>query len=170
MIKKRLYRDEAWLQEKYINEGLSAANIGRICGVQSKIICYWLRKFNIKVGPGYQFIIGKPKIHGDASNGQETPRVKLYTIWQCMKRRCYYPKDICYNRYGGRGIAVCIEWKNSYQLFKTWAFLNGYQEGLTIDRLDNDGNYEPNNCQFLTMSENSKKRRGANYEEKAISS
>lgn len=156
--KTKLYRNKNWLHKKYAEEGLSAAEIGRICGVQSKRICYWLRKFNFKINSGCQFISGRPKLHGDASNGQETPRIKLYSIWQGMKKRCYYPKDVCFNRYGGRGISICSEWTNNYQAFKFWAILNGYQNGLTIDRIDNDGNYEPNNCQFLTMSENLKKR------------
>lgn len=61
-----------------------------------------------------------------------------------------------YKNYGGRGISVCEEWQ-SYQGFYNWAMTHGYADGLTIDRIDVDGNYEPSNCQWITMSENSRK-------------
>jgi hypothetical protein len=63
-----------------------------------------------------------------------------------------------YYRYGGRGIALCSEWKNDFLTFRSWAITNGYKPGLSIDRIDNDGNYEPSNCRFLTISENSKRK------------
>lgn len=94
--------------------------------------------------------------HGE-SNGRLVTR--LYIIWTNMKRRCFYPKDINFHRYGGRGITVCPEWRNNYSLFRFWAILNGYQNNLTIDRINNDGNYEPDNCQWLTKPENSRKGR-----------
>ena len=75
-----------------------------------------------------------------------------------MKARCYNQKTIAYKNYGKRGIIVCKEWESNYQRFKFWATLNGYQDNLTIDRINNNGNYEPSNCQFLTKSDNSKKR------------
>lgn len=74
-----------------------------------------------------------------------------------MKPRCLSPNDPHYKWYGGRGIIVCDEWKNSYENFRDWAMSNGYTDDLTIDRIDNDGNYEPSNCQFITASENLKK-------------
>jgi len=77
---------------------------------------------------------------------------RLYRIWATMKKRCYNSKFHAYHRYGGRGINVCIEWKNDFIKFRDWALINGYQNNLTIDRIDNDGNYEPNNCQWLTRS------------------
>jgi hypothetical protein len=76
-----------------------------------------------------------------------------------MKRRCYDPKRKAYINYGGRGIFVCDEWKNDVSKFIQWALGNGYQKGLTIDRIDNDKGYSPDNCQFLTLSENSAKKR-----------
>lgn len=170
MKKKKIYQNKDWLHKKYIEEKLSAAAIGRICDVQSKRICLWLRKLNFKIKPGNQFITGRPKLHGDASNGQGMPRTRLYSTWLAMKKRCYYSKDVCFNRYGGRGIIICLEWKNNYNAFKFWAILNDYQDDLTIDHIDNDGNYEPNNCQFLTLSENSRKRGKINYEKENIAS
>lgn len=84
-------------------------------------------------------------------------RSRLYETWTNMKTRCCNSNNKAYKSYGKREITVCDEWKNNYRAFKFWAILNGYQDNLTIDRIDNDGNYEPNNCQFITQSENLKK-------------
>jgi hypothetical protein len=83
----------------------------------------------------------------------------LYRTWGGMKTRCHNPKTPCWKRYGGRGIKICDEWINDFSAFRAWALVNGYKPGLTIDRKDNDGNYSPDNCQWLTLSENSKKVR-----------
>ena len=93
--------------------------------------------------------------HGDAKKGE---RARLYNIWIMIKDRCYNPNNRAYKWYGGRGIKVCEEWENNYPAFKTWALANGYKEGLTIDRIDNDGDYCPGNCQWITRAENAKKR------------
>lgn len=85
---------------------------------------------------------------------------RLHRIWRGMKDRCANPHNKEYYRYGGRGIAVCDEWVGNYPAFRSWALLHGYSDGLSIDRIDNDGNYSPDNCQWLTVSENSKKRHG----------
>jgi hypothetical protein len=79
---------------------------------------------------------------------------RLCTIYSMMNTRCFnknYPK---YCDYGGRGIIVCEEWKNDIMAFYNWAINNGYKEGLAIDRIDNNGNYEPSNCQWITQAEN----------------
>lgn len=81
----------------------------------------------------------------------------LINIWSSMNRRCSNSADNAYKNYGGRGIKVCNEWKNSVESFCDWAIHNGYQRGLSIDRIDVNGNYEPSNCQWITRSENSKK-------------
>lgn len=86
-------------------------------------------------------------------------RTRLYTTWRNMRVRCYDPKDKRYPLYGGRGIVVCDEWRSSFIAFHDWAMANGYREDLTIDRIDTDGNYEPNNCRFITRAENNKNRR-----------
>ena len=65
---------------------------------------------------------------------------KLYKVWQGMKTRCYNPKFIYYCNYGGRGISICDEWLDDFAKFYEWAIANGYKEGLTIDRINNDGN------------------------------
>lgn len=80
-------------------------------------------------------------------------RDKLYTCWWNMIRRCTDERNSRYERYGGRGIKVCDEWLNDFQSFKTWALENGHEEGLTLDREDNDGNYEPSNCRWATAKQ-----------------
>lgn len=68
-----------------------------------------------------------------------------------MKDRCYKERDINYKNYGARGIIVCDEWLNSFDNFAEWSLKNGYKKGLEIDRIDNDGNYEPKNCRYVPM-------------------
>ena len=87
-------------------------------------------------------------------NGKIT---KLYAIWTTMKQRCHNSNTKQYKYYGARGIKVCDEWKNDYMNFYNWAMKNGYREGLTIDRIDVNGNYEPDNCEWVTKSENTRR-------------
>lgn len=75
----------------------------------------------------------------------------LYSVWAVMKDRCYNSRNESYVRYGERGIQVHEEWVKDFKAFYDWAMANGYKEGLTIDRIDNDGNYEPGNCRWVTQ-------------------
>lgn len=79
---------------------------------------------------------------------------KLYRLRFDIINRCENPKEHNYKYYGGRGIKVCREWKESPKAFLEWAMANGYKEGLEIDRIDVNGNYEPGNCHFITHKEN----------------
>jgi hypothetical protein len=81
---------------------------------------------------------------------------KLYAIWVSMRQRCSNPKSQEYSSYGGRGITISPEW-DDFKKFYDWAMSHGYKEGLSIDRIDNDGNYSTENCQWLTRSENASK-------------
>jgi len=78
----------------------------------------------------------------------------LYRKWSGMITRTTNKNELCYHRYGGRGISVCDEWRNDFKKFYDWSISNGWEHGLTIDRINNDGNYEPSNCQWITMLEN----------------
>ena len=78
---------------------------------------------------------------------------KIYKTWHEMFRRCTNKKHHAYERYGARGISVCKEWEDPL-IFKEWALNNGYDSNLQIDRINNDGNYEPSNCRFVTAKDN----------------
>lgn len=77
---------------------------------------------------------------------------KIYGVWEGMKQRCLNDKSTHYSYYGGRGITICDEWVNNSSSFLIWAMNNGYQEGLSIDRINSDGNYEPSNCRWATRT------------------
>src|SRR3990167_9247435 len=93
---------------------------------------------------------------------------KLYTTWLHMKQRCFNPKIPQYKDWGGRGITICPEWTNDYTKFRDWALSNGYAEGLQINRINNNGNYEPNNCNFVTAEENNRNRTTTILTEKEV--
>lgn len=88
---------------------------------------------------------------------------KIYRVWSSMKTRCYNKNTHYYHQYGARGIVVCNEWKKDFLEFFNWAVKNGYEEGLQIDRVDNDKDYMPNNCRFVTCQINSQNTRRSKY-------
>lgn len=87
----------------------------------------------------------------------------LYRRYYHIKERCYNKNSKSYHRYGGRGIAMCKEWLDSYQVFEDWCLSHGFEKSLAIDRIDNDGDYSPENCRFVTLKENNQKRNTTTY-------
>ena len=83
---------------------------------------------------------------------------RLHDIWSNMKGRCYNHNDSRYSNYGGRGITVCDEWKDDYFSFYKWAIENGYSDNLTIDRIDNDKGYDPENCRWTDLKTQARNR------------
>jgi len=91
-------------------------------------------------------------VDGTFQKSHGCSKTKLYGVWCGMKERCNNPNNKRFDRYGGRGIKVCDDW-NDFSTFQLWSIQNGYRDGLTIDRINNDGMYSPDNCRFVTRAE-----------------
>lgn len=100
--------------------------------------------------------------NGNRKHGLYAKHKNLFSTWDAMKGRCENPNREKYKDYGGRGIKVCEEWKEASN-FVLWALSHGYEHGLQIDRIDNDGDYCPENCRFVTPKENSRNKRNSKW-------
>jgi hypothetical protein len=144
------HRFGRWLVVDYAGE--SKWNCTCDCGTQKAIHGSSLRRGQtmgcIKCHPA----LGKNRTHG----GRQS---RLYNIWTGMKARCCNPNEPAFENYGGRGISVCPEWVSCLEAFRDWALANGYQAHLTVERRDNDGNYEPSNCSWVTLASQKMNRR-----------
>ena len=137
-------RTRYWLCEckcgnrKEIREDHLTSGVTHSCGCKKKSQIIQRNKENTKHGKRY---------------------TRVYKIWQAMKYRCYNPNSDEYQYYGERGICLCDEWNNNFSKFYNWVINNGYKDNLTIDRIDVNGNYEPDNCRWTTMKiqENNKR-------------
>jgi hypothetical protein len=101
-----------------------------------------------------QFNKSTKTIHGKTNS-------RLFNIWRGMKARCYNKNNKDYIRYGGRNIKIYQEWKQDFKVFYYWSINNGYQDNLQINRIDNDDDYKPNNCNWVTSKENSNNKRNS---------
>lgn len=90
-------------------------------------------------------------------------KTRIYKGYHSMKNRCYNITTKDYKWYGAKGVKVCEEWLSDFMIFHDWAMNNGYKDNLTLDRIKPNGNYEPNNCQWITISEQQSKRRDCNF-------
>lgn len=99
---------------------------------------------------------GRPVKHGQSGT-------KLYEVWKAMKQRTQSPQSQAFEDYGGRGIDICEEWATDFEAFYNWAMENGYQEGLSIDRKDNERGYYPDNCRWTTRKKQNRNTRKNRY-------
>src|SRR5262245_4810010 len=95
------------------------------------------------------------RIHGMKGTYKQHP---LYRVWRGIKTRCFNPRCRAFKTYGARGITICAEWKDDPVAFANWCLEHGWKSKLTIERIDNDGDYEPSNCKFISKSENTLRR------------
>lgn len=90
----------------------------------------------------------------EASTTHGLSKSKIFKLWKSIRNRCYNKNSPKYRNYGGRGIKVCYEWNSNFIKFNEWCLEHGWRDGLQIDRIDNNGDYEPSNCHFITNVEN----------------
>ena len=120
------------------------------CDCGNEVVC---RITNLRSGITKSCGCYKKYVASHRRDCHHLKNTRIYRIWSGMKRRCYNKHNEHFDRYGGRGIVVCEEWKTDFMNFYDWAMVSGYKDGLSIDRIDNNGNYEPSNCRWATQKQ-----------------
>lgn len=124
-----------------------------ICGVEKRILIYSVTCGKIvSCGCYISELTSKSTTNRNTKHGLSNH--DLFNRWLKIKGRCFNKKDKRYKDYGGRGIIMCKEWKEDFLTFFTWCIRNGYKPNLEIDRIDNDKDYSPDNCRFVTAKAN----------------
>ena len=144
IVGKDKYQNIIWLCKCDCGKDVSVRSASLLKGRTVSCDCYNKEKAK------YAF-----KTHG-------LSKTRLYRIWTGIKNRCFNENIPKYKNYGNRGIFVCDEWKNDFMSFYNWAMDNGYQDDLSIDRINVNGNYEPLNCRWITNKEQSRNKRNNN--------
>ena len=132
----------------------------KLCGIEfiCKCDCGTIRTIQLS-----SLIRNKTKSCGCINKVNYNTKSSLYKIYMHMKGRCYCKTDKKYKNYGKRGIKICKEWLEDYNVFLDWSIKNGYKEGLSIERIDVNGDYKPDNCKFISISEQTKNKTTSHY-------
>lgn len=132
----------------------------KLCGIEfiCKCDCGTIRTIQLS-----SLIRNKTKSCGCINRVNYDTKSSLYKIYLHMKGRCYCKTDKKYKNYGKRGIKICKEWLEDYNVFLNWSIKNGYKEGLSIERIDVNGDYKPDNCKFISISEQTKNKTTSHY-------
>lgn len=125
------------------------------CGIEREFDYYKILSGWTKSCGCFKQIVWQKKV---TTHGLHGANKRLYGVWNTMKQRCFNKNKDHYDRYGGRGITICNEWRDSFKAFYEWCMENGYEKGLTLDRENNDGNYCPENCRWVTHLVNIRNR------------
>ena len=123
------------------------------CGNRTVVMAYSLRNGHTQSCGCFNI---ERTVETSKKHGQRNSR--LYRIWQAMKNRCNWEKGVAFSRYGGRGVRVCEAWLD-FPSFSSWALSNGYKDDLTLDRINVDGDYSPENCRWATIKEQNRNTR-----------
>ena len=129
------------------------------CECGNKVV---VEAYNLKTGHTQSCGCLQREATSEANKTHGKTHSRLYRIWICMQNRCYRRSYHAYKHYGGRGITVCDEWLHNFQTFYDWAMTNGYRDDLSIDRIDTNKGYSPDNCRWTTMAEQNKNKRAKN--------
>lgn len=180
IIKEELIRHDVQIRSNYID--LTGKKIGRLLVIERTRIERTKKYYICRCECGKEKIIkqedlmsglkkdcgcisAKPRSKhiGEITRTHGDSKTRLYHIWHGMKRRCNAKTCKAYKNYGGRGIKMYDEWNSDYTSFKNWALAHGYKDNLTIERLDVNGNYSPDNCTWITKHDQGLNKRNTKY-------